>query len=925
VNDGLDKAFTQRENHHHEQIVRALTEDQRRCHQAFKTSTYEQHKNINPNRVEGTCEWALKSSEYQRWWASGHNDLLWISADPGCGKSVLAKSFVDQVFNTSAPTISICYFFFKDNDEQNNLATALCAILHQLFGIQPQLLQHALPSWEKNQDKIQQEVDELWRILMIATSDPSSSYTICVLDALDESQSDDQKQLIQKLKNFHTTAASSPQRSWLKFFVTSRPYDEIQDSFRSITTSFPHIHLQGEEENDQIYKEISLVVKIRVAELGESLKLKPKTQEWLEKELLQMEHRTYLWLYLAINDIHTMFKDSLRPDEESIQLIPRSVNAAYQKILDRVTPEQEPTVRIILQIILGARRPLKLQEMAMALGVATSQSARITAKARVNSKGLGEKIRRLCGLFVFIKDSKIYLIHQTAREFLINNKITETSNYKWSFRMADIESIMTQICIKYLLMDDLVNNKPEENHNIQSFLVYSAQNWPDHFREMPLLSRSELVELACGLYEVTSKQYALWFPLFWKAVMPYTQEPKMSAIHLTAFNGHDDIICRLFTSNKSIVSHQDNTGMDALKWASLRGHYETVRILLENGPDVNAKGGYCDNALYAASQGGHLEVVQLLLENGADVNAQGGYYGNALLAASQGGHHEVMRILLENGADVNGYYKNALLAASGRGHHEVVQIWLENGADVNAQNGLYDNALYAASEGGHFETVKILLERGANVNAQGERYGNALQAASEGGYLEIVDILLERGANVNAQGGLYGNALQVASSRGHLEIVKILLERGADVNAQDGFYGNALQAASSGRHLEIVKILLERGADVNAQGGKYDNALQAASEGGHIEIVKILLERGADVNAQGRYYGNALQAASSGGRLEIVEILLERGADVNAQGGEYGNALVAASSRGHLNVVQALRKNGAIANSPSDSRMRVTA
>jgi hypothetical protein len=32
------------------------------------------------------------------------------------------------------------------------------------------------------------------------------------------------------------------------------------------------------------------MVKIRVAELGESLKLKPKTQEWLEKELLQMEY-----------------------------------------------------------------------------------------------------------------------------------------------------------------------------------------------------------------------------------------------------------------------------------------------------------------------------------------------------------------------------------------------------------------------------------------------------------------------------------------------------------------------------------------------------------------------------------------------------------------------------------------------------------
>jgi hypothetical protein len=88
-----------------------------------------------------------------------------------------------------------------------------------------------MPSWEKNWDKVQQEVDELWYIFMVATSDPSSSCTICVFDALDECRSNDQRQLIQKLEHFYTHAGPSIQRSWLKFFVTSRPYDEIQDGF----------------------------------------------------------------------------------------------------------------------------------------------------------------------------------------------------------------------------------------------------------------------------------------------------------------------------------------------------------------------------------------------------------------------------------------------------------------------------------------------------------------------------------------------------------------------------------------------------------------------------------------------------------------------------------------------------------------------
>jgi hypothetical protein len=113
---------------------------------------------------------------------------------------------------------------------------------------------------------------------MAATSDPSSPCTICVFDALDECQSDDddQRRLVQKFDHFYTQAGLSTQRGWLKFFVTSRPYGEIQDSFRSVTASFPHIHLRGEEENDQIHKEISLVVKIRVAELGEKFEIKTR-------------------------------------------------------------------------------------------------------------------------------------------------------------------------------------------------------------------------------------------------------------------------------------------------------------------------------------------------------------------------------------------------------------------------------------------------------------------------------------------------------------------------------------------------------------------------------------------------------------------------------------------------------------------------
>jgi ankyrin repeat protein len=99
------------------------------------------------------------------------------------------------------------------------------------------------------------------------------------------------------------------------------------------------------------------------------------------------------------------------------------------------------------------------------------------------------------------------------------------------------------------------------------------------------------------------------------------------------------------------------------------------------------------------SVSGHEQVAKLLLDKGADVNAKGGYYGNALYAASVKGHEQVVKMLLDNNTDVNTqgkYYSNALCAASVKGHKQVVKLLLNKGADVNAKGGYYSNALYIA-------------------------------------------------------------------------------------------------------------------------------------------------------------------------------------------------------------------------------------
>lgn len=812
----------------------------------------------------------------------------------------------------------ICYFFFKDNYEQNNLATALCSVLHQLFSQQSHLLQHAIPAWEKNGWTLRQEVDELWRILIAATSADISCKTICIFDALDECCETDQRRLIEKLQEFHRQPSSSTEETCLKFLVTSRPYDHIQDHFRAITVSFPHIHIKGEEQNDQIHEEIDQVARIRVRELAETVPLSPELHHRLEQQLLQMEHRTYLWLHLAIDDIRTTFKDSLRPAEDWITLIPPSVNAAYENILCRVPAGLIDRVKKILEIIVAARRPLTIKEMAMALGIATSSASPTTKQDGLDPIGLDGKLRRWCGLFVFTNNSKIYLIHQTAREYLIEKK--NFSNLKsayWS-SLTDAEDQMAEICLTYLLMENLEYDEDDSGSHARSFLEYSAAHWPDHVRKMSLTSTQKETYRVHRLYDISGKPFLMWYPIFWKAIRPYERTPVMSALHLAAFNGHEQEVHSILGVDESDVNTADDTTTYPVMWASLNGHDRIVELLLERGADANAQGGRYGNALQAACYEGHDKIAQILLEREADFNTQGGFYGNALQAACFRGHDKIAQILLERGADANaegGEYGNALQAACSEGRDNIARILLEKGANINAEGGEYGNALQAACFKGRDKIARILLEQGANVNAEGGFFGNALQAACFEGRDKIARILLEKGANVNAEGRFFGNALQAAcfegrdkiATNGKLEIVRLLLDNGADISVADNNGCTPLYSASSNGHLGVVRLLLDNGADIILADKRACTPLHGASENGHVEVVKLLLQSlEASIDTRDDTGRTPLFLAAARGRSEVLRLLLSCNALANVNDRYNATPLCAAIRNGHREAVELL-------------------
>lgn len=698
------------------------------CLQCFKTSTYEAFKERNPPRIKGTCSWVLKHPRFIKWVSNPHSDLLWVSADPGCGKSVLAKALVDDSEFSVAPHATVCHFFFKDNEDQDNLPTALCALLHQLFSMKPQLLSHAMRDWETTGDKLRSETDTLWRILESAATDTRAGQVFCVLDALDECREQDRQRLIAFLCQFHspTTSARSKTGSALKFVVTSRPYADQEQRFSQI----PEIRLRGEDHNDELRKEISLVIEHRLQELKAEIQLSDSTWQRVKTKLLGMEHRTYLWFYLAIEDIRRTYRYSLRPEEEVIELIPTSVDDAYENILTRVSVQQQEEVRKVLGIILSARRPFSLDELSYAFGIAIAGETDDLEKVVIRRE-LRDWLRISCGLFVYFSDSKVYLIHQTAKEFLLDRENFRGHGWRGSFEITAINHLLGQACIYALFSKDFQDFEPGENYFLaavdslrnpkQTFLSYCAEYWTAHLNEAYDSLCDTIQDKIDFLHDPEGTPFAGWSSVIWNPWNPllYIDESPTTIIHICSFTGHNRWLEQNLSSFDSRLEEIDARGRTALYWACFGGQQSTVRLLIRKGANVNAHSDEYGNALQVAVTKGYEEIARLLIDNGADVNAQHGIYGNVLQEASVRGYKEIARLLIDNGADTNaqdGIYGNPLQVASAKGHKEIVRLLIDNGADINAQGGEYGTALQAASAYGHEEIARLLLKAGAKLD-----------------------------------------------------------------------------------------------------------------------------------------------------------------------------------------------------------------
>jgi ankyrin repeat domain-containing protein 50 len=797
-------------------------------------SPYQDRKERNPDRIPGTCDWFVTHKLFQDWQGSESSMMLWVSADPGCGKSVLAKYLVDSVLATTESR-TICYFFFKDDfEDQRSIISALCCILRQIF-LQKRILlsEKIFEQFETDGEKFTNSFNELWGAIISAAEDKNAGEIICLFDAIDECEDRGRFQLMQALCKLYGTRRNFN----LKFLVTSRPYGGIRRGFQPLDIpGLPAIHLSGESdiEMEKISREIDIFINTRVKNIGAQLKLRNDEQELLLQGLIRVPNRTYLWVYLTLDLIESDIDIDKTGIVKVTSQLPKTVDEAYERILSRSRNLEE--AKRLLHIIVAAERPLTLKEMSVALALRENHRSYGDLDLKSEER-FRENVRDLCGLFVTIINSRIYLLHQTAKEFLVQSnqengpkRVKRYFKWKRSLRPQESHHILAEICIWHLLFTEFETQPPIVNGTLSQyvdshvFLDYSAKHWTIHFHRSHIKA-DVVIESLLRICDATSNCCITWFMTYWAST--HADFPNnFTTLMIASYFGLCVVVRRLLKSDGIDLNSKDGTHKrSALSWAAGNGFDVTVKLLIKGttklpfikrGAEVDSADRYGRTALSYAVWNEHMATVKLLLREGARVDSTDEIGGTPLSYANCNGNRAVLEVLLKKGTQIDSpdiISKELLLSAAEKGHEAVVKLLLEKGADIESKDGFGRTPLLWATINGHQEVVKLLLESGADLESKDSYDQIPLLRATRNRHDGVVKLLLEKGADLESKDRSGQTALSRAARDGDLAMVKLLLARGADHESKDGSNRTPLLWAIRNRHEAVVKLLPKKGRD----------------------------------------------------------------------------------------------------------------
>ena len=434
----------------------------------------------------------------------------------------------------------------------------------------------------------------------------------------------------------------------------------------------------------------------------------------------------FRWVFCQLELLRQCFPPSLR---RILEELPDSLDETYERILREIRKPNQGHAHRLLQCLVVAVRPLRVDELGEVLAFDFSAEGMPKLNPGWRQDDQEEAVMFACSsLVTIVKDGDSRVVqfsHFSVKEFLTANRLGEPIRdvSRYHIRLEAAHTILAQACLGVLLrLDDRV-----DRDSIKSFplALYAAQYWPTHARVENVSSRIK-EGMEC-LFDEDKPHFTTWLWVYnedlpseryHSMLTMCPKKPKAVPLYYAARLGFRDLAEHLIAEHPGHVNSTGGYQGTPMHAAASGGHTKILSLLIEHGIGVECRGKWGHTALHLTSRNGKIETVQFLLDYGADINARSQYNNTPLIYAAEGGFIDCVRILLERGAAVN-----------------------------DAQGNLGRTPLHRAVNARKPQIVRLLLEHGADVSVRDEGGRTAYQLASHCEYQEIVELLSAYGAS----------------------------------------------------------------------------------------------------------------------------------------------------------------------------------
>ena len=406
----------------------------------------------------------------------------------------------------------------------------------------------------------------------------------------------------------------------LKIFVTSRPVEQVGGSL----WTFKGFEINEEDTVDDMQILINSSVR-RFAVLND---VEPAVEQEIAHFLEVNARGVFLWVVLIMEALERRDKRLTKSTiAEKLSSIPTTFIDMYKATISELEPYRRDDFWRIVRWLVYAKRPLNVKEIETALSIEMGGD---------KCYGFTQDIKFLCRSFVRVESNRVQLIHQTARDFLLDL----TTNPSLDSAGIDMDPHSVACHISHVCLVALTRDNPLAYFNESVIPSFHSDNYLEYQKRIG------------GYFNDTG--FLPYATEYWSSHLPLPPIPP-AVVQMTKelFSTQPlrDTMIRLAYYYKRHGSPFSPKGASKLHLAGYFGFPWLVSIYLEEGEDPNAISDADDPPLTWTAETGNDKCIQLLLDAGADPNKAEFDGWTALHWVAKNGHAKAAKLLLEAGAN----------------------------------------------------------------------------------------------------------------------------------------------------------------------------------------------------------------------------------------------------------------------------------